>query len=134
MAAGAAGRPAADPTQSFCFMACQQQKASRPPGRAVRRLMKAATGSSKNITPKRKTAGRSRPPQRCGGGVRLQEIETRPAAGMGACALRRATSSMGAEMSTPIPVSLTEALCQHQALLPPPQPTSSACLQPAGAA
>src|SRR5439155_1309063 len=49
-----AAAPSGRASHGFSRSACQQMKASRPPGRsAARRFVKAAVGSAKNITPKR---------------------------------------------------------------------------------
>ena len=85
----------------FLSRGCQQTKASRPPGRSARRrFANAATGSAKNITPKReKTTSNGAGFER--GDLRVVEPErdapVEPARSRARC---RARSSIGREMST----------------------------------
>ena len=106
----------------------QQTKARRPPPgfNDARTLVNAATGSLKNITPKRENAASKRPCPRapvCASSFRKATCKSGAERGR-----RRATSSMGSEISTPKtkPVGRTRA-ARASEVWPHPQPMSMTC-------
>ncbi len=112
-------------TQSFSCAPRQHTKASRPPGFNARRIcVKAATGSSKNITPKREKR-RSKCP--AGSGA-VAASALRNSTGMPAGVAVRAISTSCSDMSTPrtYPPAPTRS-ASGKVEVPDPQPISRIC-------
>ena len=106
---------------------------SAPPGAvARRRFANAATGSAKNMTPKRDVR---RSNASGSNGCVPASAHTKRGAGVSPAARSRATSIMGAERSTPVHVAdAPSRRASAMVVAPVPQPTSSTFVAPSAAA
>ena len=110
--------------QSFSARARKQEKSSRPPGTvSARRWVKAATGSSKNITPWRETISSKRP--EADGHVAASPVSKRspgrPSARSRAAAIR------ASDRSRPVIAAPGIASARARLVAPAPQPMSRMC-------